>query len=115
MGTFSRERNKPAPDWPNLQNNLSEGRFCFENLDIVKPNPDNACAKKRPKGKAKGLGKGRGHLCGAAEDIVNLFGLLWISSAQRGSGRKRQPATRPLAIHRSYREKLDPNESERQN
>ena len=47
MGTFSRERNKPAPDWPNLQNNLSEGRFCFENLDIVKPNPDNACAKKR--------------------------------------------------------------------
>jgi len=84
MGTFSRERNKPAPDWPNLQNNLEEGRFCLENLDIVKPNPDNACAKKRPKGKAKGLGKGRGHLCGAAEDIVNLFGLLWISSAQRG-------------------------------
>ena len=84
MGTFSRERNKPAPDWPNLQNNLEEGRFCFENLDIVKPNPDNACAKKRPKGKAKGLGKGRGHLCGTAEDIVNLFGLLWISSAQRG-------------------------------
>src|SRR5262249_35584664 len=84
MGTFSRERNKPAPDWPNLQNNLEEGRFCLENLDIVKPNPDSACAKKRPKGKAKGLGKGRGHLCGAAEDIVNLFGLLWISSAQRG-------------------------------
>src|SRR4029077_13047494 len=24
MGTFSRERNKPAPDWPNLQNNLTE-------------------------------------------------------------------------------------------
>jgi hypothetical protein len=78
MGTFSRERNKPAPDWPNLQNNLEEGRFCLENIDIVKPNPDNACAKKRPKGKAKGLGKGRGHLCGAAEDIVNLFGLLWV-------------------------------------
>src|SRR5262249_22286200 len=81
-GTFSRERNKPAPDWPNLQNNLTEGRFSFENLDLVKPNPDNSCGHGR--GKGKGKGKGRGHLCGTQEDIVNLFGLLWISSAQRG-------------------------------
>jgi hypothetical protein len=79
MGTFSRERNKPAPDWPNLQNNLTEGRFCFENLDLVKPNPDNSCGHGRGKGKSKG--KGRGHLCGTQEDIVNLFGLLWIKSS----------------------------------
>ncbi len=76
LGTFSRERNKPAPDWPNLQSNLSEGRFSFENLDLVKPNPDNSCGHGRGKGKSKG--KGRGHLCGTEEDIVNLFGLLWI-------------------------------------
>jgi hypothetical protein len=80
MGTFSRERNKPAPDWPFLQNNLTEGRFCFENLDLVKPNPDNSCSHGRGKGKSKG--KGRGHLCGTQEDIVNLFGLLWIKSSQ---------------------------------
>lgn len=82
MGTFSRERNKPAPDWPNLQSNLTEGRFCFDNLDLVKPNPDGCANHGRGKGKSKG--KGRGHLCGTQEDIVNLFGLLWISSAQRG-------------------------------
>jgi hypothetical protein len=82
MGTFSRERNKPAPDWPNLQNNLTEGRFCFDNLDLVKPNPDGCANHGRGKGKSKG--KGRGHLCGTQEDIVNLFGLLWVSSAQRG-------------------------------
>jgi hypothetical protein len=81
MGTFSRERNKPAPDWPNLQNNLTEGRFCFENLDLVKPNPSNDCKKNRGKGKAKGQGKGRGHICGTQEDIVNLFGLLWMPSS----------------------------------
>ena len=79
MGTFSRERNKPAPDWPNLQNNLTEGRFCFDNLDMVKPNPQN-CAH-HGKGKGQGKGKGRGHLCGTQEDIVNLFGLLWINSS----------------------------------
>jgi hypothetical protein len=76
LGTFSRERNKPAPDWPFLQNNLTEGRFCFDNLDLVKPNPDSCNQHGRRKGYGKG--KGRGHLCGTQEDIVNLFGLLWI-------------------------------------
>ena len=80
MGTFSRERNKPAPDWPQLQANLTEGRFCFDNLDLMKPNPDNVgCSHGRGKGKSKG--KGRGHLCGAQDDIVNLFGLLWVKSS----------------------------------
>ena len=79
MGTFSRERNKPAPDWPFLQGNLSEGRFCFDNLDLVKPNPDNCTQHGR--GKGQGKSKGRGHLCGTQADIVNLFGLLWIKSS----------------------------------
>ena len=78
MGTFSRERNRPAPDWPFLQNNLSEGRFCFDNLDMVKPNPDNCTHHGR--GKGQGKSRGRGHLCGTQADIVNLFGLLWIHS-----------------------------------
>ena len=79
MGTFSRERNRPAPDWPNLGGNLSEGRFCFDNLDLVKPNPDGCTNHGRHKGQGKG--KGRGHLCGTQEDIVNLFGLLWVKSS----------------------------------
>jgi Tfp pilus assembly protein PilX len=78
MGTFSRERNRPAPDWPFLQNNLSEGRYCFDNLDLVKPNPDGCTNNGRHKGQGKG--KGRGHLCGTQADIVNLFGLLWVPS-----------------------------------
>jgi type II secretory pathway component PulK len=78
MGTFSRERNKPAPDWPHLGYNLSEGRFSFENLDLVKPNPQNCNHK--GKGKGQGKSRGRGHLCGEQEDIVNLFGLLWTKS-----------------------------------
>jgi hypothetical protein len=79
MGTFSRERNKPAPDWQNLGGNLSEGRFCFENLDLVKPNPQNCTHK--GKGKGQGKSKGRGHLCGEQADIVDLFGLLWVKSS----------------------------------
>jgi len=78
MGTFSRERNRPAPDWPFLQNNLSEGRYCLDNLDLVKPNPDGCTNHGRHKGQSKG--KGRGHLCGTQADIVNLFGLLWVNS-----------------------------------
>jgi hypothetical protein len=79
MGTFSRERNEPAPDWPFLGGNLSEGRFCFDNLDLVKPNPDGCSNNGRHKGQGKG--KGRGHLCGTQEDLVNLFGLLWVKSS----------------------------------
>ncbi len=46
MGTFSRERNWPAPDWPHLSDPgettvLSEGRFNLNNLGLVLPNPCN--------------------------------------------------------------------------
>jgi hypothetical protein len=82
MGTFSRERNRPAPDWPYLQNNLSEGRFCLSNLDMVKPNPDGCMH--HGKGKGQGKSRGRGHLCGTEEDLANLFGLKWIKSSVLG-------------------------------
>jgi hypothetical protein len=82
MGTFSRERNKPAPDWPYLGDNLSEGRFCVDNLDLVKPNPDSCNNNGRKRGYGKG--KGRGHLCGTEQDIANLFGLKWIKSSLLG-------------------------------
>src|SRR4029077_5006758 len=39
MGTFSRERNRPAPDWPGLNGSLSEARFNLNNLGLVLPNP----------------------------------------------------------------------------
>jgi hypothetical protein len=82
MGTFSRERNRPAPDWPYLQNNLSEGRFCLSNLDMVKPNPEG-CGH-HGQGKGQGKSRGRGHLCGTEEDLANLFGLKWIKSSVLG-------------------------------
>jgi hypothetical protein len=82
MGTFSRERNRPAPDWPYLRNNLSEGRFCLSNLDMVKPNPAGCTHHGRGKGQSKS--RGRGHLCGTEEDLANLFGLKWIKSTVLG-------------------------------
>ena len=79
MGTFSRERNRPAPDWPNLQNNLSEGRFNLTNLAMLGPNPADCVL---PHGKKKGwlTGKNKNHLCGNLAEIVDLFGLFWVTA-----------------------------------
>jgi hypothetical protein len=76
MGTFSRERNRPAPDWPNLQGNLSEGRFNLNNLALVIPNPSDCVV---PHGQKKGwqTGKNKIHLCGTPNQIIELFGLFW--------------------------------------
>jgi hypothetical protein len=78
MGTFSRERNWPAPDWPNLNPTgaLSEGRFNLNNLDIVIPNPDD-CLITHGKKKGWQTGKNKNHLCGSSADLINLFGLYW--------------------------------------
>jgi hypothetical protein len=77
MGTFSRERNRPAPDWPNLQNNLSEGRFNLSNLALLVPNPAECVI---PHGRKRGWqnGKNKNHLCGSTTEIISLFGLFWI-------------------------------------
>jgi hypothetical protein len=80
MGTFSRERNRPAPDWPNLLNNLSEGRFNLSNLALLVPNPSECVI---PHGKKKGWqnGKNKNHLCGTTTEIISLFGLFWIKAS----------------------------------
>src|SRR5437867_882981 len=81
MGTFSRERNRPAPDWPHLSETgaLSEGRFNMNNLALVVPNPDDC---NLPHGKKKGwqTGKNRNHICGTTPEIIELFGLAWVKA-----------------------------------
>jgi hypothetical protein len=79
MGTFSRERNRPAPDWPNLQNNLSEGRFNLSNFALLVPNPaDCFIAHGRKSGWQNG--KNKNHLCGTTPEIISLFGLFWVKA-----------------------------------
>ena len=63
MGTFSRERNRPAPDWPGLNGSLSEGRFNLNNLALVVPNPGE-CVIAHGKKKGWQTGKNKNHLCG---------------------------------------------------
>jgi hypothetical protein len=79
MGTFSRERNWPAPDWPNLSGHLSDGRFNMNNLALVIPNPGEC---NTTKGRKKGwqTGKNRNHLCGTPSEVIELFGLFWVKA-----------------------------------
>ncbi len=76
MGTFSRERNWPAPDWPHLSGHLSDGRFNMNNLALVVPNPDD-CNTAHGKRKGWQTGKNRNHICGTPTEIIELFGLFW--------------------------------------
>jgi hypothetical protein len=76
MGTFSRERNWPAPDWPNLNGHLSQGRFNMNNLALVVPNPDD-CNTAHGRKKGWQTGKNRNHVCGTPTEIIELFGLFW--------------------------------------
>jgi hypothetical protein len=87
LGTFSRERNRPAPDWPGLNpaGSLSEGRFNLSNLALVVPNPaDCVIAHGRKKGWQ--TGKNKSHLCGDSPSIHDLFGLYWIRADVRDPG-----------------------------
>jgi hypothetical protein len=76
MGTFSRERNWPAPDWPNLNGHLSDGRFNMNNLALVIPNPGE-CNSANGRKKGWQTGKNRNHICGTPNEIIELFGLFW--------------------------------------
>lgn len=79
MGTFSRERNRPAPDWPGLNPTgaLSEGRFNLNNLAMAVPNPaDCIIAHGRKKGWQ--TGKNKNKLCGTPAEVVELLGLFWV-------------------------------------
>ena len=77
MGTFSRERNRPAPGWPGLAGRLGEGRFNLNNLALVEPNPAD-CILAHGKKKGWQTGKNKNHLCGDDEDVHRLFGLFWV-------------------------------------
>ena len=77
MGTFSRERNRPASDWPGLNGSLSEGRFNLNNLALVLPNPAD-CFIAHGKKKGWQTGKNKNHLCGNSPDVMQLFGLFWV-------------------------------------
>jgi hypothetical protein len=81
MGTFSRERNRPAPDWPGLNpgGSLSEGRFNLSNLALVVPNPDE-CILSHGKKKGWQTGKNKNHLCGDSADVHELFGLFFVKA-----------------------------------
>jgi hypothetical protein len=79
MGTFSRERNRPAPDWPGLNGSLSEGRFNLNNLALLIPNPSD-CFIAHGKKKGWQTGKNKNHLCGTTPEIVSLFGLFWVKA-----------------------------------
>ena len=79
MGTFSRERNRPAPDWPGLNGSLSEGRFNLNNLAMLVPNPSD-CFIAHGKKKGWQTGKNKNHLCGTTPEIVSLFGLFWVKA-----------------------------------
>ena len=80
MGTFSRERNRPAPDWsPDLQGALSEGRFNMNNLALVIPNPAQ-CIIAHGKKTGWRTGKNKNKLCGDSEDVHQLFGLFFVTA-----------------------------------
>jgi hypothetical protein len=86
MGTFSRARNRPAPDWPGLNGvvGILSERWNLNNLDLLKPNPCGGnCVKCKRKKRVttctaqKQNKKSRGLKCGDGSDILALFGLIW--------------------------------------
>jgi hypothetical protein len=69
LGTFSRENNRPAQDWPLKNGRRLSDRFDMTNLQAVIP------------GFAIHHGNGHGHQYGLNKhsDFANLFGLLWVN------------------------------------
>jgi hypothetical protein len=87
MGTFSRERNWPAPDWPGLNGSLNAGRYNLNNLGLVIPNPAD-CFLAHGRKVGWQTGKNKNHLCGNAPEINELFGLFWVKAEVISSSRK---------------------------
>ena len=67
LGTFSRELNRPAPDWPRVNGNYLTERFDMTNLQVVIPG-----FKIR-----RGNGKGHQYGLNKKSEIGRLFGLRW--------------------------------------
>jgi hypothetical protein len=80
MGTFSRERNRPAPDWRSL-NGRSPDRFPMDAIGLVKPAPpDSVTTRGRGNGDGNGVGwRGRGRYRGSTPDILGMFGVAWVN------------------------------------
>jgi hypothetical protein len=88
MGTFSRDRNRPSPGW-NLGSRLTD-RFPINALGLIKANPPGSVT---PRGRGKGNGnggkagfRGRGRYRGLARDILDMFGLAWVSGVDSLNG-----------------------------
>jgi len=80
MGTFSRERNQPAPDWRSLNDRLPD-RFPMNAIGLVKPAPpDSVATRGRGNGEGRGNGwRGRGRYRGSIRDVLGMFGLAWVN------------------------------------
>jgi hypothetical protein len=78
LGTFSREQNRPAQDWPLKSGNRLSARFDMTNLQIAIPG-----FRIRPGN------NGKGHAWGLQKktDFFRLFGLVWVDGTH-------DPATR---------------------
>jgi hypothetical protein len=70
LGTFSREHNQPAPDWPQLNGGKLPGRWDMNNLQLMIPDSWLAPGY-----------HGQGHAYGKQRhsEIGQLFGLVWVS------------------------------------
>lgn len=80
LGTFSREQNRPAPDWPQLNGKLP-ARFDMNNLAIIIP--DTWIHHGNGHGHAYGLNK--------HSQIGTLFGLLWVDGTWANGSRFTNP------------------------
>jgi hypothetical protein len=76
LGTFSREVNRPAPDWPGLTGSLAGARWGMTNLQLVIP------------GFRIHHGNGIGHQYGLNKnsDFGKLFGLIWVDGKWGAGG-----------------------------
>jgi hypothetical protein len=70
LGTFSREQNRPAPDWPQLGGALAAARWDMNNLSLVIPDSWIVYPG----------GHGQGHAWGIQNRTLfaQLFGLRWV-------------------------------------
>jgi len=82
LGTFSREKNRPAQDWPLKSGNRLSTRFDMTNLQIVIPG-----FRIRPGN------NGKGHAWGLQKqtDFFRLFGLVWVDGTHNLATRFTDP------------------------
>jgi Putative Ig domain len=82
LGTFSRENNRPAQDWPPKSGNRLSARFDMTNLQIVIPG-----FRIRPGN------NGKGHAWGLQKqsDFFRLFGLVWVDGTHNLATRLTDP------------------------